>query len=56
MGDGVPHLHTLVVPRYHDDPAPGRPIPWDSLFGRLPSDEDPRGSAARLGAALPWVP
>jgi len=26
LGNSVPHLHTHVVLRYEDDPAPGRPL------------------------------
>jgi diadenosine tetraphosphate (Ap4A) HIT family hydrolase len=29
LGNSVPHLHVHVVPRYLDDPAPGRPLPWE---------------------------
>jgi diadenosine tetraphosphate (Ap4A) HIT family hydrolase len=29
MGNLVPHLHVHVVPRYLDDPAPGKPLPWE---------------------------
>ena len=31
LGNAVPHVHTHVIPRYPDDPAPGRPLPvtWD---------------------------
>jgi diadenosine tetraphosphate (Ap4A) HIT family hydrolase len=39
LGNTVPHLHTHVVPRYLDDPAPGGPLPWDDLF--LPEPHDP---------------
>ena len=28
LGNIVPHLHVHVVPRYLDDSAPGRPLPW----------------------------
>ena len=28
LGNAVPHLHTHVMLRYEDDPAPGRPLPW----------------------------
>jgi diadenosine tetraphosphate (Ap4A) HIT family hydrolase/SAM-dependent methyltransferase len=31
LGNSVPHVHVHVIPRYLDDPAPGRPIP-DSLW------------------------
>ena len=29
LGNLVPHLHVHLVPRYLDDPAPGKPLPWD---------------------------
>ena len=38
LGNIVPHLHVHVVPRYLDDAAPERPLPWtpsavpDELF------------------------
>jgi diadenosine tetraphosphate (Ap4A) HIT family hydrolase len=38
LGNWVPHLHTHVVPRYHDDPAPGGPLVWDSIFNDDPTD------------------
>jgi diadenosine tetraphosphate (Ap4A) HIT family hydrolase len=28
LGNALPHLHTHLVPRYPDDPAPGRPFPF----------------------------
>jgi diadenosine tetraphosphate (Ap4A) HIT family hydrolase len=28
LGNIVPHLHVHVVPRYLDDAAPQRPLPW----------------------------
>jgi diadenosine tetraphosphate (Ap4A) HIT family hydrolase len=31
LGNTVPHLHTHVVPRYHDDPAPGGPLEWAQI-------------------------
>jgi diadenosine tetraphosphate (Ap4A) HIT family hydrolase len=31
LGNAVPHLHTHVVPRGHDDPNPGGPLPWTYL-------------------------
>jgi diadenosine tetraphosphate (Ap4A) HIT family hydrolase len=31
FGNAVPHVHTHIVPRYPDDPAPGRPLP-DHIF------------------------
>jgi diadenosine tetraphosphate (Ap4A) HIT family hydrolase len=31
LGNAVPHVHTHIVPRYPDGPAPGRPLP-DWIF------------------------
>ena len=28
LGNAVPHLHTHLVPRFAEDPAPGRPLPF----------------------------
>jgi diadenosine tetraphosphate (Ap4A) HIT family hydrolase len=28
LGNALPHLHTHLIPRYLDDPAPGRPFPF----------------------------
>lgn len=46
LGNQVPHLHTHVIPRYHDDPAPGAPIPWDTLVTASPSDPEMLGRQA----------
>ena len=40
LGNWVPHLHTHVVPRYFDDPAPGGPIAWDAIFRPEPNDPE----------------
>jgi diadenosine tetraphosphate (Ap4A) HIT family hydrolase len=29
LGNLVPHLHVHLVPRYLDDSAPGKPLPWE---------------------------
>jgi diadenosine tetraphosphate (Ap4A) HIT family hydrolase len=29
LGNSVPHLHVHLVPRYLDDIAPGKPLPWE---------------------------
>ncbi len=53
LGNAVPHLHTHVVPRYLDDPDPGRP-PWFAMRGESrprPADEYGRDVEA-LRAAL----
>jgi hypothetical protein len=36
FGNAVPHVHTHIVPRYPDDPAPGRPLS-DEVFRNAPS-------------------
>jgi diadenosine tetraphosphate (Ap4A) HIT family hydrolase len=53
LGNTVPHLHTHVVPRYRDDPAPGGPIAWPDIFSPAPVPEaDLRRQAAELRALL----
>jgi diadenosine tetraphosphate (Ap4A) HIT family hydrolase len=55
LGVSSPHLHTIVVPRYRDDPAPGLPIPWDVLFSsRSADDAKLRRQAGNLRRSLPW--
>jgi diadenosine tetraphosphate (Ap4A) HIT family hydrolase len=31
MGNAIPHLHCHIIPRYHGDPAPGKPLFPDDL-------------------------
>jgi len=53
LGNTVPHLHTHVVPRYRDDPAPGGPIAWPDIFSPEPlADSDLQDQAARLRELL----
>ena len=53
LGNWVPHLHTHVVPRYHDDPAPGGPIAWDAILTEAPNDPENLGrQAAAIREAL----
>jgi diadenosine tetraphosphate (Ap4A) HIT family hydrolase len=53
LGNVVPHLHTHVLPRYSDDPAPGEPIPWEEVFSSDPVPEaELRRQAADLRALL----
>lgn len=33
LGNSLPHLHTHLVPRFADDPAPGRPFPLGARGG-----------------------
>ncbi len=36
LGNTVPHLHTHPIPRYAEDPAPGRPFPLIPQDGSEP--------------------
>jgi diadenosine tetraphosphate (Ap4A) HIT family hydrolase len=36
----VPHLHTHIVARYVDDPAPGKPLPWELIASARPLPEE----------------
>ena len=49
LGNMVPHLHVHVVPRYLDDAAPQRPLPWEPV---PVSDEDFARCARELRAAM----
>jgi diadenosine tetraphosphate (Ap4A) HIT family hydrolase len=49
LGNTVPHLHTHVVPRYQDDPAPGRPLAWEQIAA---SDPVPEAGLHRQAADL----
>lgn len=35
LGNSIPHLRFHVIPRYIDDPSPGRPLPFEFLEGEL---------------------
>jgi len=53
LGNTVPHLHTHVLPRYHDDPAPAGPIAWQDIFSPDPVPEaDLHRQAADLRTLL----
>lgn len=53
LGNTVPHLHTHVLPRYRDDPAPGGPIAWQDIFSAEPvPDAELRAQAADLRGLL----
>lgn len=52
LGNGVPHLHTHVIPRPPRDPAPHAPLPWQYLDE---GEQDPVAVAEvanRLAAAI----
>lgn len=54
LGNSLPHLHTHIVPRYVDDPDPGRPPRFmmvDQTWPPLPAAEYARQLAV-LGAAI----
>jgi diadenosine tetraphosphate (Ap4A) HIT family hydrolase len=53
LGNWVPHLHTHVVPRYPNDPAPGGPITWADIFDDEPIPADVlREQVARIRVLL----
>jgi diadenosine tetraphosphate (Ap4A) HIT family hydrolase len=54
LGNTVPHLHTHLIPRFNDDPAPGRPFPLMPQNGSESSiaDEALKAEAASLAAIL----
>ena len=53
LGNHVPHLHTHVLPRYRDDPAPGGPIEWQDVFSPDPvPDAELHAQAADLRGLL----
>ena len=52
LGNGVPHLHTHVVPRPWTDPAPHRPLPFRYLDDHEPDRDGLRDEAARVRGAL----
>ena len=54
LGNTVPHLHTHLVPRYMEDPAPGRPYPLSPDLSTFPVIPEPqlRRDAAALRAIL----
>jgi diadenosine tetraphosphate (Ap4A) HIT family hydrolase len=54
LGNTVPHLHTHLVPRYLENPAPGRPYPLSPDLSTFPVIPEPqlRQDAAALRAIL----
>jgi diadenosine tetraphosphate (Ap4A) HIT family hydrolase len=52
LGNWIPHLHTHLIPRYNEDPAPGAPFPLPlELKAPLP-DAQVQADAQRLRDAL----
>lgn len=55
LGNSVPHVHVHVLPRYLDDPAPGRPLVgpiWDEAV-ELPAEDLSRQVEVLRIACLP---
>ena len=48
LGNAVPHLHTHLVPRFAEDPAPGRPLPFPEGEGPDQPEEQLRRDALAL--------
>jgi diadenosine tetraphosphate (Ap4A) HIT family hydrolase len=56
FGNAVPHVHTHIVRRYPDDPAPGRPLP-DEVFRNTSAlaDGDLADQVDRLRRHILWA-
>ena len=54
LGNTVPHLHTHLIPRYTQDPAPGKPFPLLPQSGSEPviADDALRADARALQQLL----
>lgn len=50
LGNTVPHLHTHLLPRYVEDPAPGRPFPCCRRTDRSHTSTRSNSRAGRDGA------
>jgi diadenosine tetraphosphate (Ap4A) HIT family hydrolase len=50
LGNALPHLHTHIVPRYADDPVPGRPLPFDFLDDQRQPEDRLQADALALRA------
>jgi len=49
FGNLTPHLHTYIMPRYLDDPAPGRPMPLEKAYSLEPvAESELKRQAAQL--------
>ena len=55
LGNTVPHLHTHLLPRFTDDPAPGRPFPLLPQNGSE-APNDPQQLAADADALRALIP
>lgn len=52
LGNETPHLHTHIVPRYVDDPAPGRPLTDADVEAPPRPEEELQRDAISLRALL----
>ena len=52
LGNALPHLHTHIVPRDADDPAPGRPLPFDLLDEQRQPEDRLQADALALRALV----
>lgn len=51
LGNALPHLHTHVIPRHREDPAPGGPMPGEWLVAPPDSEDGFRADLAGLRGA-----
>jgi diadenosine tetraphosphate (Ap4A) HIT family hydrolase len=54
-GNGLPHLHTHVIPRFLDDPAPEGPLAYPNALAEPFPEEALIGDLAALRALAPSV-
>ena len=52
LGNSMPHLHTHVIPRYEQDPRPGRPFPFPDTEQPPIPEEEFRQALSRLEDAV----
>jgi diadenosine tetraphosphate (Ap4A) HIT family hydrolase len=52
LGNGVPHIHTHIILRYLDDPAPGAPLPMNQAAYEKLSEDAFRAEVAAVKGAL----
>jgi len=52
LGNSLPHLHTHLIPRYPEDPAPGAPFPLVARIAAADAAENPADQVEAEAAAL----
>jgi diadenosine tetraphosphate (Ap4A) HIT family hydrolase len=52
LGNTEPHVHTHIILRFLDDPAPGRPLPMDDSYYEVVDEEAFRAEVEAVRRAL----